>query len=133
LGKRGFSIGWPAARHKNTGLASTGLIYVCHGHSLRRNKREIQPFLTAHILFLENFSDISKDTTVKKGAPHSRHPCSCFFNRQTSALAWNFSRDAINIIVKRLEQLTIIQSLTSRNTDLARIIFDWTSEDLVFA
>ena len=55
LGKRGFSIGWPAARHENTGLASTGLIYVCHGHSLRRNGRKIQPFLTAHTLFKRIF------------------------------------------------------------------------------
>ena len=51
LGKRGFSIGWPAARHENTGLASTGLICVCHDHSLRRNNWKIQPFLTPYTLF----------------------------------------------------------------------------------
>ena len=60
-------------------------------------------------------------------------PLFLFFNRQASALARDFARNTIDVIIKRLEQLTVIQGLAGRNTNLTRIVFDWTSEDLVFA
>ena len=50
-----------------------------------------------------------------------------------SPLAWDFARYTINIIIKRLKQLSIIQGLASRNTKLASIILNRASEDLVFA
>ena len=70
---------------------------------------------------------------IKKGAPRSRHPFLMFFNRQASALARDFARNTINIIIERLEQLTVVQGLASRNTGLASIILDWASEDLDLA